>query len=60
MILTDKYCIMNDRSTKRILSPMNLISCINLQPDLKLTCGNSAQFYANYDTAIDTVRKTIE
>jgi hypothetical protein len=51
---------MKDRSTKRILSPMNLISCINLLPDLKLNCGNSAQFYIDYNTAKDTISKTIE
>jgi hypothetical protein len=39
---------------------MNLISCINLKPDLKLNCGNSAQFYQDYNTTIDTLRKTIE
>ena len=60
MILTDKYCIMKDKSTKRILSPMNLISCIKLQPDLKLNCANSEQFYTDYNTALDTVRKSIE
>lgn len=60
MILTDKNCILNDKSNSRLLSPMNIISCIRLQPDLKLTCGNSAQFYLDYQTAKETVKKTIE
>ena len=51
---------MKDRDVNRIISPMNLISCIKLQPDVKLNCGNSEPFYKDYTTALDTVRKSIE
>ena len=38
---------------------MNIISCIKLQENIKLDCSNSAQFYVDYPTTIDTVKKTI-
>jgi len=39
---------------------MNIISCIRLEEELKLTCSNSAQFYENYSITLDTVKKSIK
>jgi hypothetical protein len=59
LIMTDKLCILKGKG-KRILSPMNLISCIRLGNDTTLDCRNSQPFYNDTATALETINTSIK